>query len=91
MRYALLLKPHANVRYQRSLQKLALIELRAMLQAWGMGEASVTARELDGEPFLIFEADTLSPQAWRHFWSFGCLSGGGGAGGRKLAPAQAKA
>lgn len=65
MRYALLLKPHANVRYQQSLQKLALIELRAMLQAWGMGEASVTARELDGEPFLTFEADTLSPPAWR--------------------------
>ena len=27
MRYALLLKPHANVRYRQSLQKLALIEL----------------------------------------------------------------
>ncbi len=65
MRYALLLKPHANVRYQQSLQKLALIELRAMLRAWGMGEASATVQELCGEPFLTFEADALSPRAWR--------------------------
>lgn len=65
MRYALLLKPHANVRYQQSLQKLALIELRAMLLAWGMGEAAFTVQELEGESFLTFEADSISPESWR--------------------------
>lgn len=65
MRYALLLKPHANVRYQQSLQKLALIELQAMLCAWGMGDCAATVEWLHGEPFLTFEAGALSPQAWR--------------------------
>jgi len=30
----MLLKPHPNVRYRQSLQKLALIELECILDAW---------------------------------------------------------
>lgn len=53
MRYAMLLKPHANARYRQSLQQLATIELQTMLDAWQPG-CPVTAAEYGGEPFLCF-------------------------------------
>lgn len=65
MRYALLLKPHANVRYRQSLQKLALIELECMLQAWGLEDAECRFETLCGEPFLTFETDRMTEEAWR--------------------------
>ena len=64
MRYALLLKPHANVRYRQSLQKLALIELQCMLQAWGMEDAQPRYENLSGEPFLTFETEKMTDAAW---------------------------
>ena len=63
--YALLLKPHANVRYRQSLQKLALIELRCMLQAYGLDDASCRYETLSGEPFLTFKSDHMTEEAWR--------------------------
>ena len=65
MRYALLLKPHANVRYRQSLKKLALIELQCMLEAWGLEDALPCFETLCGEPFLIFETEKMTEDAWR--------------------------
>lgn len=65
MRYALLLKPHANVRYRQSLQKLALIELQCMLQAWGLEDAQPRYETLSGEPFLTFETEKMTDAAWK--------------------------
>ena len=64
MRYALLLKPHANVRYRQSLQKLALLELKC-LQAWGFENASPWVETLAGESFLVFETECMTENAWR--------------------------
>ena len=64
MRYAFLLKPHANVRYRQSLQKLALLELRCLLQAWGMEDASPEIQLVGGEPFLTFETNAMTKEAW---------------------------
>ena len=65
MRYALLLKPHANIRYRQSLEKLAKIELECMLQAWGLEDAAVSVQEMAGEPFLTFETQRMTGEAWR--------------------------
>lgn len=65
MRYALLLKPHANVRYRQSLEKLAKIELECMLQAWGLEDAVASVQEMAGEPFLTFETEQMSETAWK--------------------------
>lgn len=65
MRYALLLKPHANIRYRQSLEKLAKIELECMLQAWGLEDAAVSVQEMAGEPFLTFETQRMTVEAWR--------------------------
>lgn len=64
MRYALLLKPHANVRYRQSLKKLALIELKCMLEAWGITDAHAGLMEFGGEPFVVFDAQELTDAAW---------------------------
>ena len=64
MRYAMLLKPHANVRYRQSLQKLALIELRCLLQPLGLGDVEPVIEQVAGESFIVFEAGEMSPQAW---------------------------
>lgn len=64
MRYALLLKPHANVRYRQSLQKLALVEVTCMLEAWGITQAQPRLMSLGGEPFVVFDAPELSEDAW---------------------------
>ena len=63
--YALLLKPHANVRYRQSLQKLALLELECVLNAWGLDRAAPRLRLIAGEPFLVFEAGEMPEQVWR--------------------------
>ena len=64
MRYVMLLKPHANIRYRQSLRTLALTELACGLRAWGIpGEPGLT--ELGGEPFLTFETKELPDGAWR--------------------------
>lgn len=64
MRYALLLKPHANVRYRQSLQKLALVELKCMLKAWGIEDAHARLMDVSGEPFVVFDARELTAAAW---------------------------
>lgn len=65
MLYALLLKPHANVRYRQSLQKLSRIELECMLQAWNLQASVPEIREIAGEPFLVFSAEKMPEAAWR--------------------------
>ena len=64
MRYAMLLKPHPNVRYRQSLQKLALIELECILDAWHVTCDRPRMEYLANEPFLVFEAQELNEAAW---------------------------
>lgn len=65
MRYAMLLKPHPNVRYRQSLEKLALIELESTLSAWNVSHTEPRVQALSGEPFLVFESDELQGEVWR--------------------------
>lgn len=60
----MLLKSHANVRYLQSMQKLAMRECACMLSALGV-EAEPCIRDIEGVSFLSFDAEALSPQAWR--------------------------
>ncbi len=52
MRYAMLLKPHPNVRYRQSLQKLALRELSCVLDAWAIEHEEPQVQSIAGETFL---------------------------------------
>lgn len=60
MRYAYLLRSHANARYQQSLLALSQKELACMLSACGV-DAPISVRMLGSAPFLCFEAGTLTP------------------------------
>jgi len=64
MRYAFLLRPHANPRYLASLQALAEAELALLLDALGI-EAGLAWEDLGGAPWLCFECEPLSEAAWR--------------------------
>lgn len=64
MQYALLLWPHANIRYMDALQKLAKGELSCLLKALGI-EAPVESHNLGGAPFLTFEAPEMNESAFR--------------------------
>ena len=64
MRYALLVKPHANARYAQSLHKLAIAELQCLLAAWAV-PAEPSWEEIAGTLFLTFESEELSPLAWQ--------------------------
>lgn len=64
MRYAMLLKAHSNVRYEQSLQKLALRELECSLDALGLN-TSPFVRTVAGESFLCFDSDELSADELR--------------------------
>lgn len=65
MRYALLIKPHANIRYRQSLEKLALNELSCLLSAWNMEHALPRVEKLAGESFLVFETEQMTEDAWK--------------------------
>ena len=58
MNYCFQLLPHANIRYQESLEQLGQAELSCMLSALGM-EAQVRTERLGGAPFLFFDAPEL--------------------------------
>lgn len=58
MRYAMLLKPHANARYRQSLQQLAMNELQVMLRSWLL-DCTPEATVLAGESFLCFDAGEM--------------------------------
>ena len=84
MRYVLLLKPHANVRYRQSLEKLALIELECMLSACGLRDAQPAYEKIAGEPFLTFETNEMTDEMWREISRhsavcFAAIMGEGGA------------
>lgn len=64
MFYAMLLKPHANIRYQQSLLTLAMTELRCALKAWEVSAESELV-SLGGKNWLTFESEPLSAEAWR--------------------------
>ncbi len=64
MQYAFLLRPHANPRYLVSLQALAEAELSLLLAAMGI-DAQPQWEEMGGAPWLCFECEALSAQAWR--------------------------
>lgn len=64
MQYVMLLKPHSNVRYRHSLEKLAMTELSCVLNAWKL-PSNTELRSLGGEPFLVFSAPELTVPQWR--------------------------
>jgi len=64
VRYAMLLKSHANARYRQSLSQLAMIELQVILKAWSV-EGEPGCEMLGSEPFLVFECDTMPDGLWR--------------------------
>ena len=64
VQYAMLLKPHSNVRYRHSLEKLAMTELSCVLNAWKL-PSDMELRSLGGEPFLVFSAPELNVQIGR--------------------------
>lgn len=64
MRYAFLLRPHANTRYLASLRILAEAELALLLTAMGI-EPRFEWETLGGAPWLCFACDPLSQEAWR--------------------------
>ncbi len=65
MRYAMLLKPHPNVRYRQSLQKLAPIEFQCIAEAWSIRDARPEIALIQDEPFLTFETEEMTDGAWR--------------------------
>ena len=64
MQYALLLWPHANIRYMEALEKLAKAELSCLLKALKI-DAPVCAETLGGAFFLTFETQRLNDEAFR--------------------------
>jgi len=64
MRYAFLLRPHANPRYLASLQALAEAELALLLHALGI-ETGLAWEDLGGAPWLCFECKPLCEEAWQ--------------------------
>ena len=64
MTYAVLLYPHANIRYRQSLLQLAVQELSMTLSALGR-EAEVVPQKMGGAMFLTFEAAKLTERDMR--------------------------
>ena len=64
MTYAILLYPHANIRYRQSLLQLAVQELSMTLSALGR-EAEVVPQKMGGAMFLTFEAAKLTERDMR--------------------------
>ncbi|MGJ4850554.1 hypothetical protein ACH6CV_09915 [Bacillota bacterium Meth-B3] len=62
MKYGILLRPHANGRYQQAVQPLALCEALALLSAAGI-DAKPRLDELFGAGIICFEAPELSERA----------------------------
>ena len=63
MQYAFLLRPHANARYASSLEKLALLELRCMLDALRLSSHRTCMREIGAVPFLVLECEAALTEA----------------------------
>ena len=63
MKYAFLIKPHANARYALSMDKLAWIECRCLLFSLDI-QAAVSQEKLAGTRFIIVEAEELNEQGW---------------------------
>jgi len=61
MNYCFQLLPHANIRYQESLNLLGTAELSCILKALHI-ESEVQLRTIGGAPFLCFEAPELTEQ-----------------------------
>ncbi len=72
MRYVFLLRPHANIRYRASEEKLAVRELSALLSACGI-TSPVEERQLGGGTFLSFEADPIPAKHLRLLCSHSCV------------------
>lgn len=61
VRYALFVKPHANVRYAQSLQKLAVAELQCLLAPWAI-PIEPAWQDIAGTSFLTFDTSVPSAQ-----------------------------
>jgi len=64
MKYAFLLKPHANARYRASLSKLAKAETACLLKAWDIPCEDLKDEIIGGEPFITFTAPELTGGAF---------------------------
>lgn len=62
MVYHFQLLPHANIRYQESLDHLGAAELGCMLQALGFASASLRTEKIGGAAFLTLEGIELTPE-----------------------------
>ncbi|MBP3636787.1 MAG: hypothetical protein J6K13_04440 [Clostridia bacterium] len=60
MKYCFQLLPHANIRYQESLNLLGAAELSCILNALHI-DAEVRLEQIGGAPFLCFDAPELTP------------------------------
>lgn len=61
MVYCFQLLPHANIRYQESLDQLGRAELRCLLHALGFDDVPVHTEQIGGAAFLTFDVPTLAP------------------------------
>ncbi len=73
MRFALLVKSHANARYAQSMLKLAALECKCMLVALN-ATADIRVESMAGTPFLILETDALGEEAWGYLARHSSLS-----------------
>ncbi|MBQ8653554.1 MAG: hypothetical protein IJ507_01345 [Clostridia bacterium] len=60
MIYCFQLLPHANIRYQESLDQLGSAELSCLLRAIGCEASSLSVRNIGGASFLTFDAPELT-------------------------------
>lgn len=73
MRFALLLKSHANARYAQSMLKLAALECKCMIVALN-ATADIRVETIAGTPFLTLESDALGEEAWAYLARHSSLS-----------------
>lgn len=65
MKYCFQLLPHANIRYQESLNQLGAAELACLLEAIGYPDVSLQHEQLGGAAFLSFEIPELTADQLR--------------------------
>ena len=65
MVYCFQLLPHANIRYQESLDHLGSAELACLLGALGLKDVELRSEMIGGAAFLTFESPELSPEQLR--------------------------
>ena len=65
MVYCFQLLPHANIRYQESLDQLGSAELACLLGALGLKDVALKVEHIGGAAFLTFDVPELNPDQLR--------------------------